>query len=66
MGVAEVAVADGERLFGDLRRGAPGGVGLVGEDADRRVAGLVALVTGLLVESGLTQHTPAERHAPRP
>ena len=43
MGVMRVAVADGERLFGDLFRGAPGGVGLVGEDADRRVAWVVAL-----------------------
>jgi hypothetical protein len=33
---------NGERLFGDLLRGADGG-GLVGEDADYRVARLVAI-----------------------
>jgi len=41
-GVAGVAVADGERLFGDLLRGAGVG-GLVGDDADHWVTGLVAV-----------------------
>jgi hypothetical protein len=45
-GVAGVAVADGERLFGDLLRGAPGGAGLVGEDTDHGMAGLVAVQHG--------------------
>ena len=33
---------NGERLLGELLRVAAGGVGLVGEDADDGVAGLVA------------------------
>ena len=43
VGVPGVVVEGVERLVGDLLRRPPGGVGLVGEDGDHGVAGLVAV-----------------------
>jgi hypothetical protein len=46
VGVPGVVVEGVERLVGDLLRRPPRGVGLVGEDADHGVAGLVAVQHG--------------------